>query len=91
MYLTLPSNATQTIYAENRISDFTVHQPKTLDFVGPLEGALVEFCYPSSWCNFSGYQTITCITDKTPFLLLQAYQRVTIKTLALLYSIYCTI
>ena len=54
MYLTLPSNATQTIYAENTISDFTVYQPKTLDFVGPLEVALVEFCYSSSWYNLSG-------------------------------------
>ena len=54
MYLTLPSNASQNIYAENTTSDFTVHLPKTLDFVGPWEVALVEFCYPNSWYNLSG-------------------------------------
>ena len=54
MYLTLPSNASQNIYAENTTSDFTVHLPKTLDFVGPWEVAWVEFCYQNSWYNHLG-------------------------------------
>ena len=54
MYLTLPKNASQNIYAENTTSDFTVYLPKTLDFVGPWKVALVEFCYPNSWYNLSG-------------------------------------
>ena len=54
MCLTLPSNASQNIYAENTTPDFTVHLPKRLDFVGPWEVALVEFCYPNSWYNLSG-------------------------------------
>ena len=48
MYLTLPSNASQNISAENTTSDFTVHPPKTLDFVG-----LVKLCYPNSRYNLS--------------------------------------
>ena len=54
MYLTLPSNASQNIHAENTTSDFTVYLPKTLDFVGPWGVALVEFYYPNSSYNLSG-------------------------------------
>ena len=52
MYPTLPNNASQNIYVEN--TNFTVHPPKTVDFVGPWEVALVEFCNPNSWYNLSG-------------------------------------
>ena len=47
MYL-YQATAPQNIYAENTTSDFTVHLPKRLDFVGPREAALVEFCYSNS-------------------------------------------
>ena len=78
MYLTLPNNASQNIYAENTTSDLTVHLPKTLDFVGPW-----NFAIRILGIIFPGYQTISCTTDKTQFLLKQAYQRVTIKIHAL--------
>ena len=43
---------TSTLKTQLQILRF-IYQ-KTLDFVGPWEVALVEFCYPNSWYNLSG-------------------------------------
>ena len=49
MYLVLPSNSSCDLYPENKISNFTIHLPASVDLVGQHEIALAEILYSNSW------------------------------------------
>ena len=56
MFLTLPSNSSMDIYPENKVSDYTVHLPKEINFSGSWELGLSEILYPNTWYNIDTNQ-----------------------------------
>ena len=51
MFLTLPSNSSMDIFPENKVSDYTVHLLKEINFSGSWELGLSEILYPNRWYN----------------------------------------
>lgn len=51
-YVTLPCNASLSVYPENRISSYTTRLAKAIDLKGQWEVGLAEIEYPRSWYNF---------------------------------------
>lgn len=51
-YVTLPCNASLSVYPENRISSYTTRLAKTIDLKGEWQVGLVEIEYPRNWYTF---------------------------------------
>ncbi len=51
-YVTLPCNASLSVYPENRISSYTTRLAKTINLKGEWQVGLVEIEYPRSWYTF---------------------------------------
>ncbi len=52
-YVTLPCNASSSVYPENRISSYTTRLAKAINLKGQWEVGLAEIEYPRSWYNFN--------------------------------------
>jgi len=52
-YVTLPCNASLSVYPENRISSYKTRLASPINLKGKWEVALVEIEYPRSWYSFS--------------------------------------
>ena len=50
-YLTLPSNASMSIFPENTTASFRVKLPQTVDLSGDWEVGLYSMTYPRTWYN----------------------------------------
>ena len=51
-YITLPSNASNEIYSDNKISNYRVKLARPLSLRGAWEVALIEIQYPKTWATF---------------------------------------
>ncbi len=52
-YVTLPCNASLSVYPENRISSYTTRLAKTINLKGEWQVGLAEIEYPRSWYSFN--------------------------------------
>ncbi len=52
-YVTLPCNASLSVYPENRISSYTTRLAKTINLKGEWQVGLAEIEYPRTWYSFN--------------------------------------
>lgn len=52
-YVTLPCNASSSVYPGNQISNFTTLLARAINLKGEWEVGLIEFDYPVSWYTFN--------------------------------------
>lgn len=52
-YVTLPCNASLSVYPENRISCYTTRLARTINLKGEWQVGLIEFEFPITWYTFS--------------------------------------
>ena len=50
-YMTLPSNASMSVFPNNTLSDYKVKLPEHLDLTGNWEVGLASITYPHTWFN----------------------------------------
>ena len=77
-YVTLPCNASQSVYSDNEISKYRTNLARALLMKGQWEVGLCEFQYPRTWETFSHEDARIILTDKvskvsTAFILRVGY------------------
>ena len=48
-YITLPCNASMSVFPDNQISSYRIHLSKALTLKGRWQVGLIEFQYPRTW------------------------------------------
>lgn len=62
-YLVLPSNASSTVFPDNKISHYRVRLPFVHELPGSWEIALTEISYTRSWFNIAPGNYVECATN----------------------------
>ena len=63
-YVTLPCNASLSVYSDNEISKYRTNLARPLQLKGHWEVGLCEFQYPRTWETFSDQHARVTLTDK---------------------------
>lgn len=62
--ITLPCNASMSVYPDNQISNYRTKLAKPIDLKGDWEVGLVEFQYPRTWKTFDDADATFIVNDK---------------------------